>query len=53
MPRRIEITSELWIVVHDVAPEYDDGLFYISDSSGGDVIVGKDEIHALAKEFET
>ncbi len=39
--------DQLWLVVPDVAPEYDDGLITIRDCSGGDVLVARDEIPAL------
>ncbi len=39
--------DELWLVVPDVAPEYDDGFIAIRDDTGGDTLVHRDEIPAL------
>jgi len=48
----ITVTEEageatLWLIIPDVPPEYADGLITICDSSGGDILVHRDEIPAL------
>jgi len=39
--------DQLWIVVNDVHPDYDDGLITIRECSGGNALVSRDEIPAL------
>ncbi len=46
--RYITVTEDqLWIVVNDVHPDYDDGLITIRECSGGNALVSRDEIPAL------
>lgn len=47
MNRIIEISKSLWLDVEDMHPDYDDGLFYIRDDTGGNVLIDRDEIPGL------
>ncbi len=52
--RYIIVTEDqLWLVVQDVDPEYDDGLITIRDCSGGNALVGRDEIPALIEALKS
>lgn len=45
--RYIEISKSLWLVIDDVHPDYDDGLFTIRDDTGGNTLVDREEIPTL------
>lgn len=45
--RIVEISASLWLVVPDVAPEYDDGLLTLRDDSGGNTLIDRADIEAL------
>ncbi len=51
--RYIDIKKdELWLVVSDVHPDYDDGFVTLRDDTGGDTLIHRDEIPALIEELK-
>ena len=43
----IDVSASLWVVIEEVAPEYDDGLITLRDDTGGNTLIEKEAIPAL------
>ncbi len=44
--------EELWLVVPNVHPDYDDGFVTLRDDTGGDTLIHRDEIPRLLEELK-